>query len=461
MNGRATNFASLPRAALASALLLTLLAALPAAAQEPLTLEKAVTIALEKNPVRKAAVADQKAAGAGVNLARSALLPHLVFSEGFTRGNDPIYVLSAKLRQQRFTAADLALPVLNAPPPINNFVTRFGADWNIFDSGASWLTLSRSRTLQQAAGSQLDRTEQELVYRVVEAYYGLLLAAKQQKVAEDAVKTAQATLDQSRARYETGMTVESDLLSSQVDLGERQQELIRARNDVELARARLDHEMGTSFDSTYRPAETLAERSFSLAPLPELEREALEKRPDLHSIRLEESAQGKSVSAAKAAFGPRLNAFLGWETDNPRFTGGGGNNWVGGVELQFDLFQGGAKLAGLTQQRAYAEKIAALRESAESGVRLELRRAYLDFDANRQQVEVARASVSQADESLRISQNRYQEGLTTITELLRSEEAARRSQAEYWQAVYRLQTSYAGVELAKGTLNSHSPVVTP
>ena len=461
MQGRAAIFGSFPRAALASAWLLALLVALPARAQEPLTLEKAVNIALEKNPVRKAALADQKAAGAGVGLARSALLPHLVFSESFLRGDDPIYVLSAKLRQQRFTATDLALAELNTPPPVNNFVTRFSSEWNLFDSGASWLNLSRSKQLRQASARRLDRTDQELVYRVVEAYYGLLLAAKQQQVAEDAVKTAQATLDQSRARYETGMTVESDLLSSQVDLGERQQELIRARNDVELARARLDHELGTSFDSTYQPAETLAERSFPLAPLPELEHEALEKRPDLQSVRLEESAQGKSVSSAKAAFGPRLNAFLGWETDNPRFTGGGGNNWVGGVELQFDIFQGGAKLAGLTQQKAYAQKIAALRESAESGVRLELRRAYLDFDANRQQVEVARASVSQAKESLRISQNRYQEGLTTITELLRAEEAARRSQAEYWQAVYRLQTSYAGLELAKGTLNSHSPVVTP
>lgn len=448
------------RAALAGALLV-ISCALATQAQTPITLQKAVEIALEKNPVRKAALADQKAAGANVNLSRSALLPHLVFSEGFTRGDDPVFVFGTKLRQERFTAADFSLTTLNTPPPINNFATRFSANWNVFDSGASWFNLSRSRQLQQAAGRQLDRTEQELVYRVVEAYYGLLLATKQQRVAEDAVKTAQATLAQSRARYETGMTVESDLLSSQVDLGERQQELIRARNDMELARAQLSHELGASFDASYEPAETLAERAFPLAPLPDLEREALEKRPDLQSVRLEESAQGKSVAAAKSAFGPRVNLFLGWEADNQRFTGGGGNNWVGGVELQLDIFQGGAKLAGLAQQKAYAEKIAALRESAESGVRLQLRRAYLDFDANRQQVEVARASVSQAEESLRISQNRYQEGLTTITELLRTEEAARRSQADYWQAVYRLQTSYAGVELAKGTLNSHSAVVTP
>ena len=51
-------------------------------------------------------------------------------------------------------------------------------------------------------------------------------------------------------------------------------------------------------------------------------------------------------------------------------------------------------------------------------------------------------------------------GLTTVSALLEVEEAAHRSKADYWQAVYRVQTSYAGVELATGTLSPGSPVVT-
>src|SRR5579864_160425 len=80
-----------------------------------LTLQQAVTIALEKNPLRKAAIADTKAASAGVREARSSLMPHLSFSETGTRGDDPIYVFGTKLRQSRFTAADFALNKLNTP----------------------------------------------------------------------------------------------------------------------------------------------------------------------------------------------------------------------------------------------------------------------------------------------------------------------------------------------------------
>ena len=76
--------------------LLTLTWSLPALAQTPLTLPQAVSIALEKNPLRKAALADQKAASAGIKEARSGLLPKIVFSESATRGNDPVYVFGTR-----------------------------------------------------------------------------------------------------------------------------------------------------------------------------------------------------------------------------------------------------------------------------------------------------------------------------------------------------------------------------
>ena len=165
---------------------------------------------------------------------------------------------------------------------------------------------------------------------------------------------------------------------------------------------------------------------------------------------------------AKSSFGPRVNAFAGWELDNPTFVaGGGGNNWLGGVEVQFDIFQGGAKRAELSRERALQERVTAMKQVASDGVRLEVRRAYYNLDSARQEVEVARAAIAQAQESLRINQNRYDGGLTTITDLLGAEEATHRSQTDYWEAVYRFHTSYANLELASGTLNSQSPVVTP
>ncbi len=94
-------------------------------------------------------------------------------------------------------------------------------------------------------------------------------------------------------------------------------------------------------------------------------------------------------------------------------------------------------------------------------VRLEVRRAHFETEASRQQIEVAQAAIAQARESLRIHQDRYESGLTTMTDLLSAEDDTRRSQTDYWEAIYHFQISYANLELAIGSLNLQSPVVMP
>jgi outer membrane protein len=439
-----------------------LLFAQQAQQRSPLTLRQAVNIALEKNPERKAALADTKAASADVKGARSFLLPHVTFSETATRGDDPIYAFGTKLRQQRFTMGDFALNQLNTPAPIGNFATRFGGTWNLFDSFASWHAVDRADRVRDAAGHQLERTDQEIVFHVVDSYYAVLLAKKQLDVADQAMKTAQAILDRSKNRFESGVVVESDYLSAQVRLATRKQELIRAQNYLVLAQAQLSTTMGVSTETEFDPTDTLAERSLPATSLEEAEKQGIEMRPDLKRVNSEEAAQRQSVSIAKSAFGPRVNAFADWEADNPTFAAaGGGNNWLAGIEVQFDLFQGGAKRAQLSHERAMEDKASAVKQMATDAIRLEVRRAYYDLDAARQQVDVARATIAEAQESLRINQDRYDSELSTITDLLVAEEAARRSQTDYWEAVYRYYTGYASLQLASGTLNPQSAVVTP
>ncbi len=439
------------------------LAALPAAlaAQTQLTLQQAVATALEKNPERKAAMFHRQAAATGIQQARAALLPKITFHEGYTRSNDPVFVFGSKLQQQRFSAADFALNVLNTPTPLGNFSTRFSGGWQLFDSGASWLRVSQAKQVSSLAQKRLERTDQQLVYGVIDAYMGLLLADKNLEVAQGAVKTLQAVFERSNSRYQAGMVVESDVLSAKVDLAARRQELIAAENAVKIARAELNRELGVPLDTGYQAAEVLGERVFPTKSATNLEKLALEHRPDLQAATLRRDIQRKSETMAKADFGPRLNAFADWETDTPRLAGGGGNNWTAGVELQLDLFSGGAKIARLRNERALAEEASAMRESMVSAVRVQVRKAYYDFDSARQQVDVARAAVEESKESLRITQNRYDGGLITITDLLRTEEASRRAETDYWQAVYRLNTNYANLELATGTLDANSPVVKP
>jgi outer membrane protein len=428
----------------------------------PLTLQQAVRIALEKNPLRQAAVADTRVSSANVREARSVLMPRVTFSETATRGNDPVYVFGSRLRQQRFTADDFSLNKLNTPLPFENFSTRFGGSWNLFDSFASWHGVTRAKQMNEAAGHQLERTEQEIVFRVVDAYYGALLAAKQLDLAEQAIKTSQSILDRSQSRFDSGLVVESDLLTAKVRMAARQQELIRARNNLDMARAELNTALGGPMDTSFQPTETLKELTLPVPVLQDVEKLALTNRPDLKRIESEESAQQQSVAIARSSFGPRVNAFAGWEMDNPTFVaGGGGNNWLGGVEVQFDIFQGGAKRAEIARERALWERVTAMKQVASDRVHLDVRRAYYNLDSARQEVEVARAAIAQAQDSLRINQDRYDGGLTTVTDLLGAEEATQRSQTDYWEAVYRFHTSYASLELASGTLNLQSPVVMP
>lgn len=424
-----------------------------------LTLAQAVATALDKNPMHKAVAAERRVSQANVREARSAFMPRIAFSESATRGNDPVYAFGARLREGRFTMADFAINQLNHPTPISDFVTRFGGQWTVFDSFASSLSFKQAKQMNDASAEQLARSDQETIFRVIASYDALLLAAKQRDLAEQTIKTAQAVLDLSNARVAAGTVVESDSLTAQVNLAMRQQELIRARNAVSLGRAQLSVAMGTP-DASFDVAEALSERELPGLSLADAESKALRQRSDLKQITLQTSAQETGVKLAKAAFGPRVSLIGDWEMDNAAFAANGGNNWMAGAEVQFDVFTGGRKSAQLSREKAMLERATALQQAATDNVRLDVRRAYYDYDAARQMLEVARASVAQAEESLRINQNRYDSGLTTITDLLRAEDAARLSRTNYWESVSRYQTSSAALELAVGSLNPQSPVVT-
>jgi outer membrane protein len=365
------------------------------------------------------------------------------------------------LRQQRFSAADFALNRLNRPTPIGDFSSRFGGQWTVFDSLQNLRQVERARLAEKAAQQQLDRADQELVYRAAEAYYAVLLASRAVQVAEASLKTAEAVEERGRARVTSGVVVEADLLTAQTQTASRRQELIRARDGSALARSALALTIGMSPDAPLELADALAERPLETVSLADLEQRALAHRPDLQRLTTEQAAQHTSVAAAKSAYGPRVNVFGSWQTDSPSLAWNGGNNWVGGVELQIDIFDGGARQARIAREKAMSDRLSAVHDQMRDAIRLEVRRAYYDLDTARQQVQVARAAIAQAQESLRINQDRYANGLSTVTEVLRVEEASHRAQTDYWDAVYRVHIGLARLELATGTLSADSPVVMP
>lgn len=421
----------------------------------PINLSEAIGRALQKNPGHEMALADVASARISTRSARISLLPALSFSEAATRGNDPVYVFGAKLRQQIFTQNDFALDSLNRPPPLNNFTTRFAGNWTAFDSLHTQFEIRRADLRLKSSQAVATRSDQIIVYRTVVAYEAILFATREMDVLQHAVETATASLTSSKTRVEAGLAIEADALTATANLAERQQELIAAQGRVQIAWAELEAVIGEPIPENSRQAQPLTEQNFNRPPLPDAIDLAIKSRPDRQSLTLQREEQAASVHSASAVFGPQVNTYGSWEMDRSSFAGSGGNNWIAGVELRFDILPV-AKHENLAAAKIDLQRADAAATAADQQIRLEVTRAYYEHKAAQQMLEVARATTSQASESLRLMKDRYDAGLATMTELLRVEDVQRQSQTNYWQAVFQDVLTYANTRFAAGTLNQET-----
>jgi outer membrane protein len=430
------------------------------AAGKPLTLQEAVAVALEKNPTVQAADAYADAVKEGITVAASGRYPRLDFSEGFTRGNNPVYVFGSLLTQRQFTERNFELSFLNTPPPLNNFRTQFTASMPLWDAGRTSRRVRDARLEAQSAVRAGDRTRQEVVFNVIEAYLNGLLARESVRVAQAAVEATKADLALAQARQEQGLAVPSDLLSAQVQLAQAQEDLLRAQNGVAVADAALNVAMGLPEDTPVALSGQLGEVAFETGTLDERQARALQARPDFQQIEIGRERAANGVHMARAGFLPKVNLFGAWEEDNQTFLTRGGNNWALGATLTFNLFDGGSNRAHLKESRARQRQAEALRSQISSAIRLQVRQAYLNLTTARDRVDVSRGAASQAEESLRIIQNRYEAGLSTITDLLRAETARTSAEKNFLNAIFDYRLCYAALELATGELSADSQAVT-
>lgn len=423
---------------------------LTAVSLEPLTLQQAINDALRQSPEAAIARAGNEDAKSAATLARTQLLPQISFAEDFSRGNDPVYVFGTRLRQQRFTTADFALDALNRPEPIGNLATRVSASWMAFDSFKTQKEIRSADLFKESSSSSAKAVDQQIIFRVIQAYQSALYAQREIDVAQHEQETAAALLNSVDDHVKAGLAVESDRMSAQVNVAARKQELIAAQGDLELAWAQLREAMGVQNlkISELKPIEL---HSFPQLPL-ELEiATAVKTRPDLIALGQAQASQAGAVGAAKSNFGPRVSAYGNWEEDRSSVAGSGGNNWVAGVQISVDILPIG-KRAQLARENAAKQKIDAQLSASQQHVRLEVSQAHIHRQTATLSLETAQAAMDQSAESLRILKNRYGAGLATITDLLRAEDAERQSQSNYWHAVYGNTMSYAEQLFATGTL---------
>jgi outer membrane protein len=415
-----------------------------------LTLVAAVEIALRRNPLTRATSANRQLADAELAEAKARRLPSLVTAGSFTRSNNPVFVFGSLLEQGRFGPANFAIDSLNHPDAINNFRSSLALRLPIFDQRETQTRIATARIQQQQADQQSSLVEQQIRFEVIKAYYGLLLTRAKLKVADDAVRTAEADVKRARDLVETGLVVQSDMLAARVQLVQFRQQQIQIAGELATALAALNVALGLPVDTPQQPLAELVDRRFTVDALGTLSSQALRNRPDYQRAVLSSQATTAQLHGARGEWLPRVDAFVTAGRSSEHFTNGSGD-YAAGATVSFNLFDAGRKSriarANAAQSIAKAEE-----EQLANQIRFEVVRAYQQYVTARERLEVVAEISAQASETLRIVQDRYHAGITTITELLHAETALVQVRSDVLAARYDQYLSYANILLATGQL---------
>jgi len=405
----------------------------------PLTFEACVNLAFSNN--RAIRIAERR-----VLISRdrereslALVLPKVTFDTAYTnRSNNPGVALQGEnvmtpaltIGQREVVTASLSMLV-----PIYDF------------GGAA----NQRRAEQLRTGAlQLDsrRTRQELVLAVARAYNRVLEARQIKGVVEESIRAVE---DQRRVAADflnEGLVARNDLLVADVQLAERRQTLIEAEHNIELALAVLSRLIGREI-RTVGEVQDVSESEYAEPSLQAALRVAIDRRPDLASLRKQIEVARAEYKATQAGLRPRIYAFADYNLSSDDFLLN--QEWLsGGVALQFPLYDGGTTHARLRRQSKEMAEIADLRDDRVDDIVLDVKRAYLRAREARLRLPVARKSIELATENLWMTKDQYAEGLVTTTDVLTEEERLARAKSNYFQALYAHQEAYAQLQHATG-----------
>jgi outer membrane protein len=427
--------------------------------QSTLSLKDAVALALQKNPSVEAGKAGEQAAALRIKQAQSGYLPKLNYQESYARSDNPVFVFSSLLTQHQFTENNFRIDTLNRPDSLNNFQSQLSVDQVIYDGGQTRLQVRSAELGHGIAGEQDRGTRMNVIAGAVRAYYDALLSAENLKVAREAMRSAEADLKRAEAVRSAGMSTDADVLSIRVHLASVNEQQIQRKAALEAALAALNQALGVPLDTQYDLT-----ASFAAAPVPELtradyEKKAVELRPEARQSGLATRLADTQSAAAHSALLPQVVLHGAFEADRERFINRGGANWLASVSLRWNVFNGFGDKARIDVAAQELRRARAQQQSVDSAIRLQVTRAYLDLQSAEARIEVAKAAVAMAEESLRITKNRYENGLTTVTDLLRNETAVLEARLRHVATIHDQRLAAMQLELAAGTLNPDSEVL--
>ncbi len=349
----------------------------------------------------------------------------------------------------------------------------------------SLLVVEVSQDLEQAAYHQYQATIANLISAVERAYWTLVLTIKNVQVQEQGLAAAQELLRQNEGKFNVGALPHTAVLEAKSEVARRESNLIRARNNRDIARDNLRALLNARGHETPSLLMVDPHDQPIVVPYdPDLDRSlrtGLERRPELVAARLDVHSHGLQRKVAENQLLPRVN-FVGalgvnglsgtaapvqptpFAVPNPQAVGGFGrsleflpdgryyNYTVGAtIEVPLDNAQAKADYAkaniSLDQSRLSLQKL-------EESITLEIKTAVSNLQSDLKSVEATRIARELEEENIRNQKARYDVGLATTKDLLDYLDRLTQAQFLEVQALTAYNSDLAEMRRVEGTLLS-------
>jgi outer membrane protein TolC len=392
-----------------------------ALAQATLTLDQAVGDALSRNRSLQTARSHALEATFGTQEAQSGFLPRVTVSESWQRGDQPVFVFSSLLSARQFAASNFAIESLNHPNPTGFFRTTVGVEQMLFDGGRQRANATAASLQRDMATHEADQSANDVKLAVAQAYGRVFTAQASRRAAEAGVESAVEDLARAERRRDAGMATEADVLSLRVHRADLEQRVIQADGDAAIAKAELNHLMGSPIDSDYLVVEPPV-RAPETPDRTTLIAAALAGRP---SLKVSEAATALAETVRRStrdALIPHVSAQGAVEIAGTSFNDRA-SSWLFGGELRWTMSTGGAELSRLKAATEAASRARTEQEDARAMVEVEVVSAMKRLDTARARQTASAAAVEQARESQRIIRDRFDAGIAGTDEVLRASTA--------------------------------------
>lgn len=411
------------------------------AATLELDLEETIQRALLTNPSVKIAEYNRKAAKADYSAAKGARGISISLSHDSGRGG----------------YADYAWRNVNGGAPIwtksigNSHSNSITASLPIFTGGELQGQIGQAKANYRSMLSAEEQAYNEMKETATTGYFNMLNATNMKALRQESVDRLQAHLDNVIAQYNVGIVARADVLRSEVELANAQQNYITASNEYDVAEATLNNIIGTPLGTTlllkdrlqYEPYEN--DMAYCLAY-------SEQHRPELKQAEYAVDSAEAALVVARSGHMPKVyaNASNNWGGNGSDWPGDDDENWSVGVTASMNVFD-----SGVTWSKIHAaqENLAKAKESQrqiKDNVELEVRTDYLNLREAEKRITTTQVAVASAEEDYHIAVVRYQAGVGTNIDVMDAQEALTQAKTNYYQALYNYNTSKAALNTSMG-----------